>query len=101
MNVPDYVWQRISVWIYLEILLILIALVGVIAIFVTIMRHRKEAKRIAEENWKKAEEFEREIKEHREKAKQISENKRKKAEEFKRNSQKNKGRIEAFSKMHF
>ncbi len=67
MNVPDNVWEKISELLDLGILLIpvagaigLIALVGVIAIFVTIIRREKEAKRIAEENDKKAKEFDRE-----------------------------------------
>lgn len=59
MNVPDYVWEKVSVLLDLEILLTPIALIGIVAIFVTIIKHMKEAKRIAEENRKKAEEFDR------------------------------------------
>ena len=112
MNVPDYVWEQISELLDLGISLIpiivmlsLIVFVGVIAIFVTIIKREKEAKRIAKENDKKAKEFERkfkqEIEEHFEKAERISENKRERAEEFERNSKKNKERIETFRKKHF
>lgn len=65
MNVPDYVWEQISELLDLGISLIpimgllsLIVLVGVIAIFITIIRHMKEAERIREENRKKEKEFE-------------------------------------------